>query len=241
MRLCEVYTSVQGEGPNTGKPTTFVRFGGCNLRCPGWGTGTLPDGTEVPGCDTVFAVYPQWSSTWGKHSVSEIVSQIPSEPKRVCLTGGEPLTQPRKELDDLVFGLFHNDYTLDLFTNGSRPLGSHVWTGLDAVTVVMDWKLPGSGELNTFDVNNLSRLGEKDAIKFVIKDRHDFDTALENIEWAEKKRLLGHPFAAQVWFGPVWDHLLPNALTEWIQEEYPEGHLNIQTHKYIWNSEMRRV
>ena len=31
--LVEVFSSVQGEGPEVGRTTVFVRFGGCDLRC----------------------------------------------------------------------------------------------------------------------------------------------------------------------------------------------------------------
>lgn len=31
--LVEIFTSIQGEGPYVGATTTFVRFGGCDLRC----------------------------------------------------------------------------------------------------------------------------------------------------------------------------------------------------------------
>ncbi len=235
MRLCEVYTSAQGEGPNTGSPITFVRFGGCNLRCPGWGTGTLPDGTVVEGCDTVFAVYPQWKDTWEPVGPEQILDQIPPEPKHVCLTGGEPLTQRSSELARLAYDLINRGYKIDLFTNGSRPIASHLWTSLDQITVIMDWKLPGSGELNSFDVNNIAHLGKKDAIKFVVKDRHDFETALANINWSLNMLM------AQIWFGPVWEIMDPAVLAEWVRNEYPEGHLNIQTHKYIYPPEARRV
>ncbi len=237
MRICEVYTSVQGEGPNTGSPITFVRFGGCNLRCPGWGTGTLPDGTVVEGCDTVFAVHPQWRESWTKTDPSSVRALIPVSPKHVCLTGGEPLIQRPVDLNFLALSLLDDDYRIDLFTNGSVSLTKAGWTSLDGVTVVMDWKLPGSGELNSFDVNNLSRLGTKDALKFVCKDAHDFEVALENIEWAENKGILN----AQVWFSPVWGELDPSELSEWMTILYPKGHLNIQAHKYIWKPEARRV
>ena len=235
MNLCEVYTSVQGEGPNTGKPTTFVRFGGCNLRCSGWGTGTLPDGTEVPGCDTVFAVYPEWRETWDSCSPTHIMDLIPREPRRVCLTGGEPLIQRTRDLDELVGRLFSGYYSIDLFTNGTQPLDKHPWTRNDRVTVIMDWKLTGSGEGDTFDINNLPRLDEKDALKFVCKTEADFYEAIGHLAWAENQGVLD----AQVWFGPVWDHMDPGVLARLVETHYPEGRLNIQTHKYIWDPEER--
>ena len=33
-KINEIFYSIQGEGYFTGTPTVFVRFSGCNLRCP---------------------------------------------------------------------------------------------------------------------------------------------------------------------------------------------------------------
>ena len=231
MRLCEIYTSTQGEGPNTGKAITFVRFGGCNLRCPGWGTGTLPDGTEVPGCDTVFAVYPEWRDTWEQIGPDEVFDRIPSQPKHVCLTGGEPLTQRTKEMERLVAALTVNQFNIDLFTNGSQELPD--WARQSHVTVVMDLKLPGSGEWGSFKADNLWRLQKKDAIKFVCKDRADFEEAIRIVRT--------NNFYAQRWYGPVWDELDPAELAEWVKEDDPVGYMNVQVHKYVWSPEERRV
>lgn len=231
MQVCEVYTSVQGEGPNTGRPITFIRFGGCNLRCPGWGTGELPDGTVVPGCDTVFAVYPEWRDTWESKSVEDILAMVPEEPKHVCLTGGEPLIQRSKQLQELVDQLLYEGYDIDVFTNGTQLLPS--WAFNPDVTVIMDYKLPGSEEWGSFNIGNAPLLGEKDAIKFVCKNTYDFDVAC--------KFLQEHDIRAQAWFAPVWDHMHPSQLADLVSNYYPEGRLNIQTHKYVWSPEARRV
>lgn len=234
MRLSEVYTSVQGEGPNTGEPTTFIRFGGCNLRCPGWGIGSLPDGTPVPGCDTTFAVYPQWSSTWSREEVGAVVEQVPRSPRRLCLTGGEPLIQPRLEMQDLVSQLIARAHTVDLFTNGTRELPP--WVMQSAVTVVMDYKMPGSGEYGKTLDENLKRLSAKDAVKFVCKDRQDFETAVKHA-WQVQATC-----TAQVWFGVVWasPSVSEGTLAEWVTEEFPTAFLNIQTHKFLWDPDERR-
>ena len=228
MKVVEVYTSIQGEGPNVGEPTTFVRFGGCNLRCAGWGTGSLPDGTIVGGCDTTFAVYPEWRDTWGSQKLGELLDRVPGRPRRVCLTGGEPLIQKPVELNAFVKALLNRKHTIDLFTNGTKQLPD--WAQDKRVTVVMDWKLMGSGEGNSFNHYNLGLLNlRKDALKFVCKDRADFFEAtalIESLELWSK---------AKIYFGIVWNGYLSNAqLVELMLEFGLHTNLNVQMHNHIW-------
>ena len=69
-RVNEIFYSLQGEGFHTGRAAVFVRFSGCNLRCPF--------------CDTSFETYREMSD-------QEIVQTILQYPARfVVLTGGEP-------------------------------------------------------------------------------------------------------------------------------------------------------
>lgn len=230
MRLSEVYVSIQGEGPHVGEPTTFVRFGGCNLRCPGWGFGNLPDGTVVPGCDTTFAVYPEWRNTWDKLSPGDIVSQIPADVTYVCLTGGEPLTQRSTDLASVVYPLLSAGHLIDVFTNGSQLITDHAWWDHPGVSFIMDYKLPGSGEFGSFKDENLLHLGDSDWLKFVIKDRDDFDTA---VFLARKWQRANLPFT--VAFGPVWELLDSGTLIDWVLEDVPWAVVNTQMHKYIWD------
>ena len=74
-RIKEIFYSIQGEGCHTGMAAVFVRFSGCNLRCP-W-------------CDTDF-------STYVERTAEEIVAQVKQlqqQPCYVILTGGEPSLQ----------------------------------------------------------------------------------------------------------------------------------------------------
>lgn len=70
MKINEIFYSVQGEGFHAGTPAIFVRFSGCNLRCPF--------------CDTEH-------ETGVRMSVEQIVREVGTYPARlVVLTGGEP-------------------------------------------------------------------------------------------------------------------------------------------------------
>src|ERR1700704_2587022 len=97
--LSEVYNSIQGEGPNVGQPTTFVRFAGCNMRCPGWP------------CDTPYAIDPAiWRYESMKASTMWVAEQILDlKPRHVCFTGGEPFMQPWEELQELWAKLHTRD------------------------------------------------------------------------------------------------------------------------------------
>lgn len=107
-RINEIFSSLQGEGHNTGRAATFVRFAGCNLRCPF--------------CDTDFSEYREMSA-------EDIVDAVITYPTRfVVLTGGEPALQ----MDDaLVSALHEAGFTIAVETNGTRLLPK----GIDWVTV----------------------------------------------------------------------------------------------------------
>jgi len=215
MRLVEVYTSTQGEGPNVGRPTQFVRFGGCNLRCPGWP------------CDTPFAIDPaKYRDTWVKMDPGEVFSRLATWPKHVCLTGGEPLLQPTHEMKELCDELMNWGYTYEMFTNGTFALP------VLGATYVMDWKLPGSGEdpMNPERLANLKRLKRNDAIKFVIKDEKDFNLArYMYAEHVPKGRN-----APLVYAGVVWGELGEKDLVAWILESQLPWRLNVQVHNHVW-------
>ena len=106
FHLHTVFSSLQGEGRNVGRPATFVRLSGCNLACK-W-------------CDT----HKDERMTC---TAEEIVKKVGEHSnKSVIITGGEPTVQ--KDLDVLVRELKDAGYWVALETNGVRaPAGAELF------------------------------------------------------------------------------------------------------------------
>ena len=112
-RVNEIFFTLQGEGAHSGIPAVFVRFSGCNLRCP-W-------------CDTEFAEYTEMSA---EAIIEEIKSlyDTPNERRKMCvLTGGEPSLQVDTPL---IEALHAAGFYICIETNGTRPLPQ----GIDWIT-----------------------------------------------------------------------------------------------------------
>lgn len=96
--LVEHFYSIQGEGKYVGTPSLFFRFGGCNMKCEGFGCiESAPDGTQVLGCDTVYAVNKEhfaqnWQSINSTEELLDVLKlyELPNAVD-IVLTGGEPL------------------------------------------------------------------------------------------------------------------------------------------------------
>ena len=107
----EIFYSLQGEGFHTGRPAVFVRFAGCNLRCPF--------------CDTDFS----HSEPMTAEQIARRVFDYSTHPHTlIVLTGGEPSLQVDNELVD---ALHAHQQTVTIETNGTRPVPDNI----DWVTV----------------------------------------------------------------------------------------------------------
>ncbi|MEE9132197.1 MAG: radical SAM protein [Gemmatimonadota bacterium] len=206
MRITEIFLSIQGESSWAGFACVFVRTTGCNLRCV-W-------------CDTDYAFYGGRDML-----VEEIVTEVERigrDCKLVELTGGEPLLQ--KDVGRLAELLLARDYTVLCETSGSIDIGV-----LPAEVIkIMDIKCPGSGEVDSNLWDNLERLGHEDEIKFVVRDRADYDWALAVI--AERK-LAGR----RLLLAPVWGELELKDLAGWMMKDNLPARLQTQLHKHIWS------
>lgn len=103
MKINEIFYSIQGEGYHTGTPAVFVRFSGCNLRCPF--------------CDTDFNNYKEMTE-------EEIVAEVCKYPATLCvITGGEPSLQLT---ETLVHKLQAHGKYVAVETNGTGELPDDV-------------------------------------------------------------------------------------------------------------------
>jgi 7-carboxy-7-deazaguanine synthase len=213
MRITEIFYSIQGESSFAGVPCIFVRLTWCNLRCV-W-------------CDS------EYTFTGGvEMSVDEVMEKVRGYGcKLVEITGGEPLVQKR-ECVELSRILCDEGYTVLVETGGS--LDASV---LDPRAIkILDVKCPGSGESHRNYWANLERLNPRDEIKFVIKDRADFDYALGVIEkYGLNER------EPQVLFSPVWYEVDLKDLAAWILESGARARMQLQLHKYIWGPDTKGV
>ena len=109
--ISEIFDSVQGEGPSVGRPSRFLRLGGCNLRCS-W-------------CDTAYT----WD--WKRYErrrelrqveLGELARQLAGPgPDNIVLTGGEPLLQ--LEAVERLLSLLPAPLRVEVETNGTLAPG----------------------------------------------------------------------------------------------------------------------
>jgi 7-carboxy-7-deazaguanine synthase len=227
MQIIEIYKSLQGESTYAGLPCVFVRLTGCNLRCT-W-------------CDSEYTFHGGRKMTI--EEVRTEVSRLSPNGGLVEITGGEPMLQEREAVP-FMQSLLDGNYTVLLETSGERPLERVP----AAVVKIVDVKCPDSGEGNTFRLENLQTLTERDEIKFVLSSRADYEFARD----FTKQHSLSQRVNA-VLFSPAFrkdatgardsSHCLldPRELAEWILKDDVPARLGLQLHKFIWDPAVKGV
>ena len=212
LTVNEIFHSIQGESSHAGRPCVFVRLTGCNLRCV-W-------------CDTPYAF-----DEGRRISVDEIVRTVDAyDCPLVEITGGEPLLQP--DVYGLMRRLLETGKTVMLETGGHIDISDVP----PAVVKVVDVKCPGSGESRHNAWVNLERLAAHDEVKFVIRDRADYEFARDVL----RRHALDTRCAA-VLLSPVHRVLDPEQLAGWSLEDRLPVRIQLQLHKYVWGDDVRGV
>jgi len=216
LKVNEIFKSIQGESSFAGKPCTFVRLSGCNLRCKY--------------CDTEYAY-----NDYREISCEEVISEVKAlKTPLVEITGGEPLMQAGTL--ELTKKLFDSGYRVLVETNGSIDLReiSSLREGRE-LFIIMDIKTPGSGMEEEIIWNNLNYLSQHDEIKFVIGGIGDFSWASGIVRQYElDKKFTIH-------FSPVFGKIKPADLCDWILGSNMDIRLNLQLQKIIWGDSQRGV
>lgn len=203
MKINEIFYSIQGEGKWTGFPNIFIRTTGCNLRCSY--------------CDTKYAY---------KEGIEKTIQEIINEVKKIncnkiSITGGEPLQQ--KDINELINHLINYKYNVLVETNGSLKIDS--LKEKKKLIISMDIKTPSSKMHNKMYLQNIKILRKKDQIKFIIKNKKDYDFAKKIIQKFKPK--------CEVFFQPVWKTNSEN-LAKWILDDNLKVKFGLQIHKIIW-------
>lgn len=206
LKISEIFFSLQGETSRAGLPTVFIRLTGCPLRCV-W-------------CDTEYAF------SGGRNiALPEILAEVALHgTRRVCVTGGEPLAQ--KSCLPLLTALCDAGYDVSLETSGALDIAA-----VDPrVSRIVDLKAPGSGEFDKNRWENLQLLNAGDELKFVLKDRADYEWARDIVR---ERRL---DTLCPLLFAPVQGDLEPTALADWILADRLPVRFQVQLHKLLWGN-----
>lgn len=204
LKIHEIFYSLQGESSRVGLPTVFVRLTGCPMRCVY--------------CDTAYAF-----SGGSNMEISDILAKVAEfGTQYVTVTGGEPLAQ--KRCHDLLKALCDEGYSVSLETGGAIDISR-----VDKrVSVILDIKTPGSGELENNLWANVDHLKKTDEVKFVLCSRADYD-------WA-KEILARYSLTDKcpVIFSPVFSQVNPTELADWVLADRLPVRMQIQLHKILW-------
>lgn len=212
LTINEIFYSIQGESSYAGRPCVFVRLTACDLRCS-W-------------CDTEYAFFEGT-----KRTLDDVMAEVARfDCPLVEVTGGEPLLQ--EDVYPLMTALVESGRTVLLETGGHR----NTERVPAPVVTILDVKCPGSGQAHRNDWSNLERLRPQDEVKFVIKDRADYEYARDVID---RYGLAGR--AGKVHLSPVHDVMDSRTLSEWVLADNVPARVQLQIHKFIWEPGTRGV
>ncbi len=209
--LVEHFYSIQGEGRYSGSPSIFFRFGGCNMKCEGFGCKeAADDGTIVLGCDTVYAVNKEhFSQNWAViKSSKELLNilNIYDLPRNVdiVLTGGEPLIYANERVFvEFLEALHKKGHRITFETNASLRVDFEKYPIYKKCIFALSVKLSNSNEpfskrVRGDVINSIASNAKEAFFKFSI----DAETITLGLE-EEISEIILHSPSTQVYCMPL--------------------------------------
>lgn len=172
-KVNEIFYSLQGEGRWAGRAAIFVRFSGCNLKCPF--------------CDTDFKAHTEM----GEIDILEKIQSLSESCRFVVFTGGEPTLQ----VDESLVALLKKwGYYIAIETNGTNRVADGIdWVTCSPKTLFVDngkviinhasevkVVFDGKHEISDFGIDALSYyvqpcdVGDKEKNAEILKQTVDF-------------------------------------------------------------------
>lgn len=217
LKVVEIFKSIDGEGIRAGLPVTFIRLYGCNFRCSY--------------CDTPYSYDTE---EYREMSIPEILDEVEHLGlDRITLTGGEPLIHDN--VIELTKELLLRDFEVNIETNGSVDLHClDEFQCYQNLIITMDWKSISSGMSDKMLTSNLSWLGDKDVLKFVVGNEEDLQQM--------KSIVLNNTIFANIFVSPIFNNIEPKYIVEYIlKNNLDDVRVQVQLHKIIWPADMRGV
>lgn len=223
----QIFSTVQGEGVDSGVAAIFVRFQGCNVHCFF--------------CDEKETWVKRESNTAAvnEEEIFEEIQKLNNKVKRVVLTGGEPTEQSLKRLVNLLIA---NGYVVSIETAATGDFLAELFQDYPKVS-----KAHSTGFKRVFnftfspkEIYSRSKISDEriwqycDELKFVVANSDAKEYLLDKILPKLKASNNDCPvYLTPDWFNfEVTKEMILKILAEYASE-YPQLRMGIQAHKYL--------
>ena len=189
LKFVSVFPTIQGEGVNCGKSTTFIRL---------HTTECFPNNRVCSFCDTINK--KNYNENLNILDIEDYLNK--TNPNMITITGGEPLACEFNDLKDLIS--LCNDYCdyLEIETNGAYWSSftdyekHYLFQNIDCLNVSPKLKI--SNVRYDYNIEDFFHYGRDFNYKFVVSEKNFEEEIVQIADWQKKLNLLD-----EVWLMPM--------------------------------------